>query len=41
MNYTSPVIEGHEPIADPFVLGLSYKTPTWTDHADADNQDPA
>jgi hypothetical protein len=39
MNYTSPAVEGREPITEPFVLGVEYSTPTWTDHADERDQE--
>jgi hypothetical protein len=41
MIYTSPAIDGREPITEPFVLGVTYNTPTWTDQADAENQESA
>jgi hypothetical protein len=42
VKYSPPAVEHQEPIAAPFVIGTPYiASPTWTDHADADNQDPA
>jgi hypothetical protein len=40
MTYTSPAIEGHEPITQPFVLGTEYFTPTWTEQSDGKETDP-
>jgi hypothetical protein len=41
MTYSTPAIEGRQPIADAFVLGVIYGTPTWTDQSDAENQESA
>jgi hypothetical protein len=40
MNYTSPAIEARQPIADAFVLGVVYQTPTWTQQSDVERQEP-
>jgi hypothetical protein len=41
MNYTSPAVESNDPIAEAFVLGVVYFTPSWTDQPDQGNQSPS
>jgi hypothetical protein len=41
MNYTSPVVETIDPIAEAFVVGVVYSTPTWTDQTDQENRNPS
>jgi hypothetical protein len=39
MSYTSPAVEGREPIGAPFVVGTAYNpSPTWTDE---NHEDPS
>jgi hypothetical protein len=32
MTYTTPAVEAQESITEPFVLGIQYITPTWTEN---------
>jgi hypothetical protein len=36
MIYEAPTVENRQPIAQPFVLGAGYITPTWTAQPDDD-----
>jgi hypothetical protein len=39
VNYASPAIDDRQSIADAFVLGVTYITPTWADQPDQRDQD--
>jgi hypothetical protein len=41
MNYSPPSVASRQPIAEALVLGATYGSPTWTDQAEADDQEPA
>jgi hypothetical protein len=36
--YEAPAVGNRQPIADAFVLGAGYPTPTWTDQPDEDDR---
>jgi len=39
VNYQAPAIEQRESIDRPFVLGITYVTPTWTKQPDKNDRD--
>jgi hypothetical protein len=36
--YEAPAVGNRQPIAQPFVLGVIYTTPTWSDQPDDDDR---